>query len=192
VTCDPLDACGATPHVVLVGMMGAGKSTVGRRVAKRLRRRFVDLDVEIERAASMTINEIFAAEGEAGFRAREHDVLVATLADDAPLVVATGGGAVVRADNRAAMASRGVVVWLRAAPATLFARIGQSTHRPLLADDARGNLERLHAERADAYGAVAQVIIDVDRLSFQAVTERVLRCAPGAPAEPLHAEVERG
>jgi shikimate kinase len=161
------------PHLVLVGMMGAGKTSIGRRVGKRLGRRHVDLDVAIERAAAMRVTEIFAAEGEAGFRDREHIVLVHTLADDEPLVISTGGGAVLRADNRAVMRDRSVVVWLRATPSTLLTRVGDGSGRPMLAGDPLGQLTRLVAERASEYAAAAHHIVDVDRLSFDRVTDRV-------------------
>lgn len=171
------------PHLVLVGLMGAGKTSVGRRVAKRLGVRHVDLDTAVERAAAMTVPEIFAAEGEAGFRDREHDVLVELLAGDEPIVLSTGGGAVLREANRAAMRARGRVVWLRATPATLAARVGDGRGRPLLAGDPLGNLTRLVAERADAYAAAAHVVIDVDRMPFEAVTARVAALAVDPAAE---------
>jgi shikimate kinase len=161
------------PHLVLVGLMGVGKTSVGRRVAKKLGVRHVDLDVAVERTAGRSVPEIFADEGEEGFRAREHVALVDLLAADAPLVLSTGGGAVLREDNRAAMRARGTVVWLRATPRTLLARVGDGRGRPLLAGDPLGNLTRLAAERAPAYTAAAHTIIDVDGLPFDAVTEKV-------------------
>ena len=161
------------PHLVLVGMMGAGKSSIARRVAKRTGRRHVDLDVAVERAAGASVADIFATEGESAFRDREHATLVDLLAGEEPLVLSTGGGAVLRDDNRAAMRARGTVVWLRASPTTLLARVGDGRGRPLLAGDPLGNLTRLAAERADAYAAAAHETIDVDRVSFDTVTERV-------------------
>jgi shikimate kinase len=161
------------PHLVLVGMMGAGKTSIGRRVGKRLGRRHVDLDTAIERAAAMRVTEIFAAEGEAGFRDREHALLVDTLAHREPTVISTGGGAVQRADNRDAMRADGLVVWLRATPTTLLARVGDGSGRPLLAGDPLGQLTRLAAERAPLYAAAAHHFIDVDHLSFDRVAERV-------------------
>ncbi len=163
------------PHLVLVGMMGAGKTSIGRRVAKRLHLRQVDLDVAIERRAGASVSEIFASEGEAGFREREHAVLVDILAGEESLVVSTGGGAVLRTDNRDAMRSRATVVWLRATPRTLLTRVGDGSGRPLLADDPLGNLTRLAESRAWAYAAAAHEIIDVDRMSSEAVTEQIAR-----------------
>lgn len=167
--------------------MGAGKTSVGRRAAKKLGRRHVDLDTAVERRAGATVPELFAREGEVGFRSREHDELVAQLARDEPLVLSTGGGAVLREDNRAAMRARGLVVWLRATPETLLARVGDGAGRPLLAGDPLGNLTRLAEARAGAYEAAAHVVVDVDRKPFDAVTEAVVRLAL-APAPSEHAE----
>jgi shikimate kinase len=174
------------PHLVLVGLMGAGKTSVGRRLAKKLGLRHVDLDHAVERAAGCTIPEIFAAHGEAAFRDREHELLVELLAGDRPLVLSTGGGAVLRDDNRVAMRARATVVWLRARPETLLARVGDGAGRPLLAGDPLGNLTRLASERSAAYEAAAHVIVDVDGLPFDTITDRVARHAPaaGRPAEP--------
>jgi shikimate kinase len=173
---DADDAAGR-PHLVLVGMMGCGKSSVGRRVARALGRPFVDLDTAIERTARCRIPELFEREGEAGFRERESAELTAVLATPEPAVVATGGGAVLRAENRDAMRRRAVVVWLRARPDTLLARVGDGTGRPLLAGDPLGNLTRLAAERAGAYRDAAHEIIDVDGLPFDVITARVQRVA---------------
>ena len=178
-------------------MMGAGKTSGGRRVAKRLHRRLVDLDAAIERAAGKPIPEIFAAEGEAGFREREHAVLVEVLRADEPLVVSTGGGAVLREDNRTSMRERGTVVWMRASPQTLLTRVGNGAGRPLLAGDPIGNLTRLAAERADAYRAAAHHVVDVDRLPFEAITNRIVALvsdtpsAEGRPSEGRPSEVGR-
>ena len=172
-------------------MMGAGKTSGGRRVAKRLHCRHVDLDAAIER----TFGRKIAAEGEPGFRDREHDVLVDLLRGDEPLVVSTGGGAVLREDNRASMRERGTVVWLRAAPQTLLSRVGDGSGRPLLAGDPLGNLTRLAAARADAYRAAAHHIVDVDRMSFDAITTGLAALVAGPDPLPENAatcdEVDR-
>ena len=117
--------------VVLVGMMGAGKSSVGRRLAARLGIPFVDADVEIEKAAGMTISEIFAAHGEPYFRAGETRV-IARLLEGGPQVLATGGGAFMNADTRAAIRAKGISVWLRATLEVLNRRIKRRGDRPLL------------------------------------------------------------
>jgi len=158
-------------------MPGSGKSSVARRVARASGRRPVDVDAEIEREAGRPIPEIFATDGEAGFRDLETQVLRAVLESDEPAVIATGGGAVLRAENRAAMRSHGVVVWLRATPETLLARVGDGSSRPLLAGDPLGNLARLAAERGDAYADAAHQVVDVDRLRFDEITRRVQAAA---------------
>jgi shikimate kinase len=117
--------------VVLVGMMGAGKSSVGRRLAARLGIPFVDADVEIEKAAAMTISEIFAARGEPYFRSGETRV-IARLLESGPQVLATGGGAFMNADTRAAIRAKGISVWLRATLDVLNRRIKRRGDRPLL------------------------------------------------------------
>jgi shikimate kinase len=165
------------PHLVLVGMMGAGKSSVGRRIARRTGRRCIDLDQQIEQAAGRTIPEIFAAEGEAAFRALETATLRTVLGADEPAVVAVGGGAVLPSENRRLMRDRAFVVWLRATPETLLERVGDGRGRPLLADDPGEVITRLVTERADAYLDAAHEIVDVDRLPFDTITERVLAAA---------------
>jgi shikimate kinase len=168
---------GDRPHLVLVGMMGCGKTSVGRRVARALGRPFLDLDHEVERVAGRRIPELFEHEGEAGFRDREGAALRGALAGTEPMVIATGGGAVLRPENRAAMRERAVVVWLRARPDTLLARVGDGRGRPLLAGDPLGNLTRIAADRADAYRDAAHEVIDVDGLPFDEISERVRRVA---------------
>ena len=117
--------------VVLVGMMGAGKSSIGRRLAMRLGVSFVDADAEIEKAASMSIEEIFSTHGEPYFRAGEARV-IARLLDGGPQVLATGGGAFMNADTRAAIRAKGISVWLRATLDVLSRRIRRRGDRPLL------------------------------------------------------------
>ena len=162
------------PHLVLVGMMGAGKTTAGRRIARRLGWRHADADKRIERASGRTIPEIFAAEGEVGFRQIERDVLASLLAVPGRTVVSTGGGAVLSPANRALMRERGTVVWLRARPETLLARVGKGKGRPLLAEDPVASVRRIAAERQSAYANAAHVIVDVDGLSADEVADAVL------------------
>lgn len=169
-------ASGEARHLVLVGMMGSGKTVVGRAVAARLGRRFVDTDALVAERAGRSVRAIFTEEGEDAFRALEAEALAVALASPAPAVIAAGGGAVLRADNRERL-RRARVVWLRAAPATLAARVGGADHRPLLDDDPVGTLERLAAARRPLYEEVADVAVDVDGLSPDAVVEAVLRAA---------------
>ncbi|MHB8682643.1 MAG: shikimate kinase [Acidimicrobiales bacterium] len=175
-----------TERLVLVGMMGAGKSTVGRLVAERLGWRFVDVDAVVEREAGTTIAELFATRGEDAFRVAESTALAAVLADDGhDAVVSVGGGAVVAEANRRALRDAGTVVWLRARPETLARRVGDGLDRPLLAGttDPATRLEALAQARRQHYEAVADVVVDVDELSVEEVASRV-RAARGALREP--------
>jgi shikimate kinase len=151
-------------------MMGAGKSTLGPALARALGRDFVDADAELERAAGATIAELFAREGEAGFRARERALLEALA--DGLRVVALGGGAIAQPGAAHWLASRGTVVYLRARPETLLARIGDAATRPLLAGLApheRGaRLAALLAERKSAYES-AHIAVDTDEASADAL-----------------------
>lgn len=152
-------------HLVLVGLMATGKSTVGHLVAERLGRPVVDTDDLVERRAGRTVREIWTTDGEAAFRALETEVLRELLGDAAPVVVAGGGGIVLAEENRRLLADADAdVVWLRATPTTLLARIeaADDGHRPLLDDDPAGMLERMERERRDHYEAVADHIVDVD------------------------------
>jgi shikimate kinase len=137
--------------IVLVGLMGAGKSTVGRRLARRLGLDFVDSDEEIERAAARTIPEIFGRFGEASFRDGERRV-IARLVGGPPKVLATGGGAFMDPETRALILERCIAVWLDADVATLAERVSRRDHRPLLhGKDPAAELERLAALRNPYY-----------------------------------------
>ena len=148
-------------HVVLVGMMGAGKTTVGRRVAARLDRPFLDADDELECRSGRTVREWFAEAGEEAFRNAESATLAALLDHPEPAVIAAGGGVVIRAENRVALADPFVVL-LDAGPAFLASRVSRKAHRPLIDDDARGTIERLHAERGAWYQEVADVVVPIE------------------------------
>ena len=145
-----LAALGAR-SVVLVGMMGAGKSSIGRRLATRLNIPFVDADAEIEKAAGMSIPDIFATRGEPDFRTGEQRV-IARLLDGGPQVLATGGGAFMNPDTRAAIAAKGVSIWLNADFDTLMRRIKRRHDRPLLhTDDPAATLQQLIDVRYPIY-----------------------------------------
>ena len=178
---DPGPAPCAARHLVLVGMMGSGKSTNGRRCAERLGRPFLDADVQIEARAARRIREIFEDEGEAGFRAIESDVLAELLAHDEPSVIAGGGGIVLASANRVLARERGNVVWLRARAETLIARMAARTdragHRPLLDDDPAGQIIRLVEQRRPLYEEVAHHVIDVDDLSPERVVTAIVELA---------------
>ncbi len=149
-------------NIVLIGMMGAGKTAIGGELARRLHRPFSDTDAEIERAAAMTIPEIFARDGEEFFRARESEVLGRVLASGRG-VVSTGGGAWLRPENRSRIGAHGVSLWLDCDLDTLWHRVRQRPTRPLLQTaDPRGTLERLLAERQPVY-ALADIRVGARR-----------------------------
>jgi shikimate kinase len=137
--------------IVLVGMMGAGKTTVGRRVAARLNRNFLDSDEEIEKAAQMTIPEIFDQRGEPEFRAGETRVIARVL-KDVDIILATGGGAFVNSETRALVKAEAISVWLKANADVLFERVSRRSNRPLLkTPNPRATLEKLIEERYPIY-----------------------------------------
>jgi shikimate kinase len=167
---------GAGPgqHLVLIGLMGAGKSTVGMECARRLERTFVDTDDLVQQTAHMTVEAIFADGGESRFRELEHVVVADVCASPEPLVIACGGGTVLDPENRRALRAAGIVVWLRAPAAILLARVGDSSRRPLLREDPAGVLARLERLREPAYGAAAHVWVDTSDLSVAMVAGAVL------------------
>jgi shikimate kinase len=169
-------------NIYLVGMPGAGKSTVGRHLAKRLDRQFIDADHEIETRTGLRIPEIFETQGEAGFRDHETRVM-ADLARQADLVVATGGGAVIRPENRSAMKGSGMVIYLRIAPRVLFERTRHDSNRPLLqVANPMMRIEELFSQRDPLYQDVADIVItggsgSVFHLVGQIERELKKRCA---------------
>ncbi len=160
--------------IVLVGMMGAGKSSIGARLARQLEITFIDADSEIETAAAMSIEEIFATHGEAFFRDRESRV-IARLLKRKPCVLATGGGAFVNPETRRLIKSKALSIWLRVPLDELVRRVKRRPEkRPLLADtDIRKTLSRLLDERGPAYGE-ADIIIDSDHHDHDEVVGQIL------------------
>ena len=161
-------------RIILVGMMGAGKTTVGRLLAEQLGWGYLDSDAQVVAATGRTVPELFAERGEAAFRAEEARVLAEALSGTDPVVVSAAGGVVLASDNRNLLVRSGVVVWLRAAPELLARRVGRGEGRPLLDDDPAGSLRDLYAVRRPLYEAVAQVAIDVEGLTPHQVVDRVL------------------
>jgi len=147
-------------NIILVGPMGSGKSAVGRLLAQRMGRQFVDVDARVEEQSGRTIAAIFAAEGEVRFRVRESSALADALSKPAQ-VIATGGGAILEAGNRAAMRSAGTVVYLRVNPQEQLRRVAGDSARPLLNVADRGQrLVDLQAQREPLYLELADVIFD--------------------------------
>ena len=160
--------------IVLIGLMGAGKTTVGRRLAQRLDLPFVDADHEIERAAGKTIPEIFAEDGEAFFRNGEERV-IARLLENGPQVLATGGGAWMREATRERVRQKGVSVWLKADIDVLMERVSRRPGRPLLeTDNPRAVMEKLIAERYPVY-AQADITVESADAPHHVMVARIIR-----------------
>ena len=160
-------------NIFLVGLMGAGKTSVGKLLARRLGKSFYDSDHEIERATGVRIPVIFEIEGEAGFRARESRV-IAELAKSPEIVLATGGGAVLAEENRRVLSRNGTVVYLRASPHDLHHRTRHDRNRPLLrTENPLATLTALFAERDALYREVADVIVDPGNQSVSSLAHRL-------------------
>ncbi len=160
--------------LALVAMPGAGKTTVGKLLARQLCLPFVDADHEVERRLGMSIRDFFAAQGEAAFRDMEQAV-IAELATGAPMVLATGGGVVLREPNRDALHRHCTVVYLRSTPEELFRRLRHDRQRPLLqVDDPLRKLRELYRERDPLYRRTAHFIIETGRPSVQGLANMIL------------------
>ena len=170
---------GATQHIVLVGMMGAGKSSVGRLLASRLDRALYDSDEMIEARTGSTVREIWQEIGEPAYRKLETEVLAEALASEHPCVVAAAGGVVLSTENRRRLVdSPAHVVWLVADVDLLIDRVRSGGHRPLLDDDPEATLRQMFADREALYREVSDAIISVDGRSVHDVAQAVLRnCA---------------
>lgn len=164
--------------IVLVGMMGSGKTTVGRRLAARLGRRFVDADKELESRCGVPISTIFELEGEDGFRRREASVLDA-LSREPGIVLATGGGAVMLAENRQRLRERGFVVFLRTGVSELWQRLKRDRVRPLLrTENPRQRIADLVALRDPLYAEVAHLIVTSGRAPIDALVLDIIERLP--------------
>jgi shikimate kinase len=173
--------------VVLVGMMGAGKSTIGRRLAQRLEAKFIDADTEIERAAGCTIPEIFSSLGEAGFREGERRV-ISRLLDDPPHILALGGGAFADPITRKKTKERAASIWIDTDLDTLFQRVSRRTNRPMLyVSDPRAELEKLLNARISSYSE-ADIVISSDDTSVDTTAStaeaKLIEIGVVAPVEP--------
>lgn len=191
-----LDPARAIPgNVYLVGLMGAGKTSVGRILARRLNKVFVDSDHEIEGRTGVRIPVIFEIEGEAGFRRREAAVVQELVAQHG-IVLATGGGAVLDAGTRRALHDTGTVVYLRADPKELWMRTRHDRNRPLLrTENPLGRLEELYRQRDPLYREVAHLIVDTGNQAIRSLVNRLesalrahlLALADNESSQPLQA-----
>ena len=165
-------------NIVLIGLMGAGKTTIGRLLARAFDRPFIDSDHEIEARTGVKVPVIFEIEGEAGFRAREAQV-IAELCSRRDIVLATGGGAVLGAGNREVLREAGTVIYLNAQPEDLWQRTRHDQNRPLLRGaDPAGRLVELHTQRDPLYRQVAHVMVETGRQSPRLLAgkiEKILR-----------------
>ena len=172
----PPDAPTLTRTVVLVGMMGAGKTAIGGALARKLGVKFLDSDDEIEKAANMSVAEIFERDGETFFRARENEI-IARLLQGPPAILSTGGGAFLQAENRELIAREGVSVWLKADLDLLWSRVRHKTTRPLLrTDDPYATLKGLEASRRDIYAQAQYAVEARAEYSIDEMAESVMSC----------------
>lgn len=165
----------AADHIFLVGPMGAGKSTVGKQLAKALQRPFFDVDDEIVKACGADIQWIFDVEGEEGFRHRETSMLKKLITEETPSVLATGGGIVMRKENFSAIVTSGTVIYLKASKAELYERTKWDKKRPLLqVEDRIAVIDKLFDERDPVYKSIADVIVTTGAGQSHTVVNDVL------------------
>ncbi len=177
--------------IYLVGMMGAGKTTIGRALARKLGWQFVDLDHELESRCGVRVSIIFDIEGEQGFRLRE-SALLDEYTRQPGIVLATGGGAVLAAENRQHLHERGVVVYLRANADELFRRVARDRNRPLLqTDNPRQRLKELLEQREPLYDEVAHLAFDTGSLPITQTTRILLQRLQDYTASPAHQDSEQ-
>lgn len=163
------------PNIFLVGPMGAGKSTIGRQLAEALGYRFLDSDHEIQQRTGVDIPTVFEFEGEAGFRNRERQA-IEDLTEQDGVVLATGGGAVMVAENRQRLAARGFVIYLHCSAEQQHARTARDRNRPLLhTSDPLATLKELMAEREPVYRQVADMVVSTERRGTASVVKEILR-----------------
>jgi shikimate kinase len=162
-------------NIFIVGPMGAGKSTVGRQLAETLSYTFKDSDQEIQRRTGVNIPTIFEFEGETGFRARERQV-IEELVSEERIVLATGGGVILSAENRQDLAARGVVIYLHCSPEQQYARTARDRNRPLLdTEDPLAKLRELMEEREPLYRQVADMVVSTEKRGTSSVVKEISR-----------------
>jgi shikimate kinase len=173
-----------TDRLFLIGMMAVGKTTVGKLCATRLEWSFLDSDAQLLADTGRSAQEIFDSEGDGALRSLESRVLVEAIDAPTPVVIAVAGGAVLSETNRALLERSGVVVWLRASIDTLLERVARGDARPRLGDDPERSLRDLYVARHPFYASLADVVIDVDDLSSQAVVARIFEETGLGDTEP--------
>jgi shikimate kinase len=161
-------------NIFLIGLMGAGKTTVGRALARKLNKRFIDSDHEIEARTGVSIPLIFEIEGEASFRQRESEV-IRDLTGQSEIVLATGGGAILKPENRQYLKTRGTVIYLRASVNNILQRTSHDKNRPLLQTaDPRQRLEQLAREREPYYLEIADFVVETGRPNVQSLVQTIV------------------
>ena len=162
-----------TDNIFLIGLMGAGKSTIGKQLARSLGKQFRDSDNEIEQKTGVSIDVIFDIEGEQGFRRRETDILK-QLVEERGVVLATGGGAVLATENQRFLRNNGLIIYLRASAEQLASRIRRDRHRPLLRSvDKLATIRELMAQRDPVYQELAELVIETDNRSIARVVREI-------------------
>lgn len=160
-------------NIFFVGLMGAGKTTIGKLLAKKLKKTFYDTDHEIEKKLGVRVSVIFELEGEAGFRKRETQ-MIDELSQKKDIILATGGGAVLSEENRAILKSRGQVIYLNAKPQSLAKRMAYDKDRPLLKEgNILDTLTKLHEERHPLYLKVASFVVDTGQQKTQTIIQKI-------------------
>ena len=161
-------------NIILVGPMGAGKTTIGRQLAKKLSKEFYDSDHEIEKHTGADVSLIFELEGEEGFRKRESQLLK-ELVSNKNIVLSTGGGAVLDPENRKLLSDNGIIIYLKSTAEKLYRRIADDKRRPLIQTDDRLNkIKKILEEREPLYQSLANEIIETKELSIKQITQKIL------------------
>lgn len=165
------------PHIVLIGLMGTGKTTIGKRLARDLGREFVDTDALVEKRAGKSVRDVFVEDGESAFRDIEAEVVADVVGRDEPSVIAAAGGAVLRATNREHIKGCETVVWLDAPTSLLVKRTSNRAgrgHRPLIDVDPASRLDALRLEREQVYRDTSTDRVDVEGLGIDEVVRRIV------------------
>ncbi len=168
-------------HIILIGFMGAGKTTIGKKLARRLGRAFADTDKVVEKEEGRKISEIFASDGEAYFRAAETRALKSLAESPEPLVIACGGGLPIQEVNRPILKEMGKTVYLTAQTGTLVMRLSRDTSRPLLqGGDLEEKIAQLKQQREPVYLSAADICVATDRRSFASILDEITEKTAGA------------